>query len=145
MFGISGCSASLDTACISTASRKRRSRARAPLAPQRRFHVHVAQRHEFGDAAGPLLQRAQALQMPRPVHGLLHVPEHDGGRRAQTHLVRGADDFQPFVGAQLVRADDGADLVIQNLGGRARQGREARIAQPLQIGRERQPSVLAPC
>ena len=75
--------------------------------------------------------------MPRPVHGLLHVAKHDGGRRAQTHLMSRADNVQPFVRTQLVRADDGANLVIQNLGRRSGQRGQARIAQFFQIYRQR--------
>ena len=99
---------------------KARTRSRSTFTPQWRFHVHIAQRHKFGDAACTRLQGAQALQMPGPVDGLLHMSKHDGGRRAQTHLVSGSDHFQPFVRTQLVRADDVANLVIQDLGGRSR-------------------------
>ncbi len=43
--------------------------------------------------------------------------------------VGGAMGLQPFVGRDLVRAEDGTDLVVQDLGGRARQRLEPGVAQ----------------
>ena len=58
MLGITGCSASRATACISIVSRIGRTLARAAFQVHRRFHVHERQRHEFGEAAGARLQRS---------------------------------------------------------------------------------------
>ena len=56
-----------------------RALAGAALQVDGRLHVHERQRHELGEAAGPLLQRADALQVARPVAVAVDVAEHDGG------------------------------------------------------------------
>ena len=63
--------------------------ARLPLEVDRRLHVHERQRHELGEAAGALLQRAHAQQVPRPVPVAVDVAEHDGGGAPEADGVRG--------------------------------------------------------
>ena len=43
------------------------------------------------------------------------MPEHDRRRRAQAETVRRPRDFKPLCRVDLVRADDGAHLVVQDL------------------------------
>ncbi len=64
----------------------------------RRFHVHVRQRHEFGEPTGPLLQIANMQEMARPVSGLLNMAEHDRCGRAQPNAACAAHDLQPLLG-----------------------------------------------
>ena len=53
-----------------------------------RLHVHKGQRHKLCDAAGALLQVTDCDEVARPVHWAVHMAKHDGGRRAEPHLVR---------------------------------------------------------
>src|SRR3954471_22851433 len=71
--------------------------------------------------------------MPRPVSRALDVAEHDRRRRAQADVVRRLVNVQPLLGVHLVRADDGPDLVVEDLGGRTRKRREAGVAQALEV------------
>ena len=87
------------------------------------FHVHERQRHELSEAAGFFLQIADAQQVSRPVGISIDMAEHDRGGGAQADGVRIAHHIEPLFGVHLVRTDDGADLVVEDLGRRARQGR----------------------
>src|SRR3954453_1978227 len=71
--------------------------------------------------------------MPRPVSRALDMAEHDRRRRTQADLVRRLVNMQPLLGVHLVRADDGPDLVVEDLGGRTRKRREAGVAQALEV------------
>ena len=66
-----------------------RALAGAAFAVDRGFHMHEGQRHEFGEAAGALLQCAQAQQMPGPMHRTLDMAEHDGRGGAQADIMGG--------------------------------------------------------
>ena len=118
------------TACISSTSRNVGPAARLPLQEDRRRHVHERQRHELGEAAGLLLQRAGAHEVAGDVHRPLDVPEHDRDVRAQADRVRGAVRLEPLLGVDLVGADDRADLVVEDLGRGAGQRREPGLLQP---------------
>src|SRR5438132_8898562 len=50
------------------------------------------------------------------------MPVHDRDRAPQARRVGGLDDFEPLAGLDLVRADHRADLVVEDLGRRTRQG-----------------------
>ena len=52
-----------------------------------RLHVHKRQWHELCDAASALLQVPDGDEVARPFRGALHMAEHDGGRRAEPHLM----------------------------------------------------------
>ena len=56
----------------------------------------------------------------------------------QAHRVRRLHHLEPFGGVDLVGAQDGAHLVVQDLGRRARQAGEPRIAQAREVVVERQ-------
>ena len=56
---------------------------------------------------------------------MLDMPVHDRRRRAQAETVRRPYDVEPLRRVDLVRADDGAHLIVQDLRGGARQGAQA--------------------
>ena len=74
-----------------------------------------------------LLQGAHAQEVPRPVPVAVDVAEHDGGGAAQAHRVRRLHHLEPLRGVDLVGAEDGAHLVVEDLGRRAGQAGEARV------------------
>jgi hypothetical protein len=84
-----------------------------------RFHRNEGQWHEFGYAAGALLQGAHAQEMPGPMARRIDVPVHDCRRGPQARTVRRFDDGKPFIGAQLVGANNGANFIVKNFGGSA--------------------------
>jgi hypothetical protein len=74
--------------------------------------VHKWERNELGDAAGAALERAEAEKVERNGAGGLDVAEHECARSAQAGAVGSLDDRQPLPRCELVRADDGAHLVV---------------------------------
>src|SRR5210317_1708183 len=70
--------------------------------------------------------------MPGPVHRALAMAEHDRAGGAQTHLVGAADDIEPFLCIEFVRANFPADLVVEYLGSRAGQAGEPCLLQLLE-------------
>ena len=54
---------------------------------------------------------------------------HDGGRAAQSGRMRRLHELEPLRRVDLVGADDGSHLVIEDLGGRPRQRAEPCRAQ----------------
>ena len=109
--------------------------------------MHEGQRHELGEAAGLRLQIAHREKMPRPVtRDVSTWPNMIVAVVLQAELMRGSHDIEPLRGVQLVRADDRADLVVENLGGGAGQRAQARASLSLarndRIGSS---SVAAPC
>ena len=81
------------------------------------------------EAAGFVLQIAQADQVLDPLGDRLHVPKHHGGGAAQTRFVDLAMDFEPIVGGGFFRGDDLAHPFHQHLGARAGHRTQARFAQ----------------
>src|SRR5688572_12171651 len=71
--------------------------------------------------------------MAGPVPRTFDRAEHDGRVRPQSERVCDAMYLTPLPGIDLVRADDGADLVVQDLGRGTRKRREPRL---LQLGQE---------
>ena len=65
---------------------------------------------------------------------MLDMAVHDRGRRAQAETMRGPRDIEPLRRVHLVRADDCAHLVVQDLGRGARQGAEAHV---FELGQKR--------
>ncbi len=107
------------------------------LEVDRRLHRHEGQRHEFGEAAGARLQCADAQQMPRPVLVAVDMTVHDRDRAAQPDAMRRLHDLEPLPGLDLVGADHGADLVVEDLGRGAGQGAEPGLLQLAQKVRDR--------
>ena len=62
------------------------------------------------------LKLAQVQKVTRPVCRALDMAIHDRRSGAQTDRMGGLDDLQPLPRLQLVGANNGPDIVIQNLG-----------------------------
>ncbi len=112
---------------------ERRTAPSLVLQVERCRHVHERQRHELGEPTGLALKSPGAHHVACPVHGLFDRAEHDGDVRLQADLVRGAMGEQPLVGVDLVGAQHGTDLVVEDLGGRARQCAKPGIHQSTQV------------
>ena len=82
------------------------------------------------EPASLILQLAQPVQVIEAMLERFPEAEHHGSRSAQSQPVRFAMDRQPLRGVDFHRADAGADFIVQNLGSRARNGIQTRIAQP---------------
>ena len=89
--------------------------------------------HELGESTGLRLEITGAHDMTSPVHRVLDGAEHDRDVGAKTDSVCGSMGIEPFLGVDLVRTDDSADLVIEDLGGRARQSSEPCIHQSSEV------------
>ena len=116
---------------------ERRAVARLALQRDRCLLRHERQRHELGEATRFALQIADAVQVARHVDGALDVAEHDRRRRADADGVRGAHHLEPLLGVDLVGAEDGAHLVVEDLGGGARHAAEPGLFQLTQVVGER--------
>src|SRR6202048_3069551 len=102
-----------------------------PAGIDRRFHVHKRQWNELGETGGALLETSYFREVASPVRRTLHVTEHDGRGRSQSHLMGGADYFQPFPRAEFVRANNSTHLVIKDLRRRSWQRTQSCVLQPL--------------
>ena len=100
---------------------KRRSAPRVLLQINRRRHVHKRQADELGEATRHLLQRTGTQHVTRPTLGVLDAAEHDRDVRAQAHFVRRRMTVEPLISGDLVGTQNGANIVIENLGGGSRQ------------------------
>ena len=122
MFVMWGWSASRATACMSTASRKVGPRRAAPL---RYIGASICTNGNGTNSVKPPVSTCKSRKARRcraQDSGMLDMPVHDRGCRAQAKAVRGPCDIEPLRRVHLVGADDGAHLVVQNLGGGAWQG-----------------------
>ncbi len=63
-----------------------------------------------------------------PVAGVVDVAVHHRARRRDAHPVGGADDLDPGLRGQLALGEHPADVVVEDLGGGAGDGVEARLA-----------------
>ena len=115
---------------------KRRSAPRVLLQINRRRHVHKRQANELGKPTRHLLQGTGTQHVTRPTLGVLDAAKHDRDIRTQAHFVRRRMTVEPFVSGDLVGAQNGADIVVENLSGGSRQRRQPRLLQPQQVGRE---------
>ena len=88
----------------------------ASLQEDRRLHVHERERDKLGEAARPLLLLPQANEVARPAPRAFDRPEHDRCGRAETGAVGRVVHLEPLVRRHLVRADDPAYLVVEDLG-----------------------------
>ena len=96
---------------------------------QRRGLVHERQRHELGEPTGAVLDAGQHPQVAHPVPRRVDVSVHHRRTGAQPHLVRGGDDLDPLRGGQLALGQHPAHLVVEDLGGGARNGVQAGFSQ----------------
>ena len=110
---------------------------RVPAPVERSFMSDEGQRHELGESAGALLQVAQRKQVDGPVPVHIDVAEHDRRGGAQSDLMRGFDDLKPLPRVELVRAENLADVVDQNLGSGTRKAAETFRAQQRQVFAQR--------
>ena len=109
--------------------RPRRGEARCAQLVVVRF---VGERHERGEAVRFVLQFAQPAQVVDPLRRRLDVAvEHRAGAPL-AHLVPGAVDFEPFLGALLAAANLVAHFGIENLRAAAGQRTQPRLAQNLE-------------
>ena len=125
MFVMCGCSASRATACISTASRKVGPRRAAPL---RYIGASMCTKGNGTNSVKPPVSACKSRTTRRcraQDRGCSTCPYMivDVVRRPRPCAV--LDDIEPLRRVHLVRADDGAHLVVQDLGGGARQGAQA--------------------
>ena len=126
MFVMWGCSASRATACISTASRKVGPRRAAPL---RYIGASICTKGNGTNSVKPPVSACKSRKASRcraQDSGCSICPYMivDVVRRPRPCAVLTTSSHSRRV--HLVRADDGAHLVVQDLGGGARQGAEAR-------------------
>ena len=110
-----------------------RSAARLALDEDGRRHVHEGERHELREAPGLLLEIACAHEVPGDMHRPFHGAVHDRHIRFQAHLVRGPMGEQPFLGGDLVGADDRAHLVVEDLRRRSGKRGESGLLQSEQV------------
>ena len=81
-------------------------------------------------------------EVPRPRPRLLDRAEHDRDVAAQPDRVGGAVGLEPLVGRDLVGAEDGADVVVEDLGGGARQAAQPGVHEPAQVVGQRLAEAL---
>src|SRR5689334_17220993 len=101
----------------------------------------VRPRDERAEAVHLVLQLADAAHVLDPLLERLDVAPHHRGRGAHAEPVGGAHDLQPLVGGRLLRRDDLAHAVDQDLGAAAGERVEAGVAQPSPRLRRRQPGL----
>ena len=80
-----------------------------------------------------------------PNAGCFHVTEHDRARRRDAQLVGRADDIEPFLRIDFIRANNATHFVVENLGRRARQAAQSRVREVAEKAPIDFPSVFAPC
>ena len=76
--------------------------------------------------------------MTGPVYRSVHMAEHDGRGRTDSETVCRFHDLKPLPGIDLVGAEDGANLVVENFRRCSRQGSETGVfeaAEKLQRGK----------
>ena len=76
--------------------------------------------------------------MSRPVLGAIDVTVHDRRGRPEPDAMGRLHHLQPLPGRQLVGTELPSDVVVQNLGGRARQGPQPGGIELLEILLERE-------
>jgi len=90
------------------------------------------QRDERLEAAGLVLQRADAQQVVHAVLEGFHVSEQHRGVRAQAHAVRYPVHLQPLLAGRLVRRNPAPNLRVEDLGPAAGQAVEPRRTKALE-------------
>ena len=119
------------TACMSRHSRNVGPRRALLLQVDRRRHVHERQRHELGEPAGLLLQRHACARCDGPTErGCSIEPNMMVTFERRPDPMGGAVGIEPLLGVDLVGAQDRADLVVEDLGGGARQRAQTGVLQP---------------
>src|SRR5580700_5305304 len=101
--------------------RESRSAARQALMKQQRLLVHEAERDEFGEASGFILNLAQEPHLADPVLRRFSMSIHHRGSGADAVAMRSANDFDPLRGGEFVARENVANFVVENFCGRAGQ------------------------
>src|SRR5699024_12862670 len=92
---------------------------------------------ELGDATWVVLDIVSSNDVTCPRSGLFDRTEHDRDVRSQSDAMRDAVGFEPFVGIDLVRAENGTDGIVEDLRCRPGKTRQTGIDESSQIVRER--------
>ena len=96
-------------------------------------HVHERQADELREPAGLLLECSSAKEVMNPVLRALNRPEHDRHIASEADGMGDAVGFEPFLGVDLVGAEGGTHIVVEDLGGSARQRLLAGLFQTGQV------------
>ena len=112
-------------------------------AAEQRVEGDERERHELGEAAGALLQRAHDAHVLGQLPRLLDVAEHHGHRRRDALGVARLDHLDPAGDRQLVGRDPLAHAVVEHLGRGARRRVEPGVAQPAKTSRADRPETSA--
>ena len=76
--------------------------------------MHERQRNEFREASCDFLQRTGAHNVLCPTERVFNRAKHDGDVGLQAGFVCNLVTVQPFLGVDLVGANDVANVVVQN-------------------------------
>ena len=115
------------------------------LQVDRRGHVHERQRDELGEPARLLLQGAGAHEVAGPrAPAARSAPNMIVTLERRPTRVGDPVDLEPLLGVDLVGAEHGPHLVVEDLGRRARQGGQAGVLQAAQVVDQRLAEPLAP-
>jgi hypothetical protein len=106
--------------------------------------VHEREQHELREATRLVLQRGQRAQVRDPVRRGVDVAVHHRRRRRQAHAVGRPDDLQPGRRRQLALGQHPADVVVEDLGRRARDRVEPGLLRGGEEVGERQPGPRGP-
>ena len=120
---------------------RRRAGSRHAREVDGRARVHERQQHELGETSRVVLHAREGAQVADPMVRSIHVPVHHRARRTNAQAMRGADDLDPLGSGQLALREHPPHLVIENLGGRARNRVEPRLFRRRQEVGERQPGA----
>ena len=104
--------------------------------------VDEAERHELREASGLLLEIAQQSQMGGDLAGVLDVPVHDGGARAEPDRVSRPHDLHPAPRREPAGRDAGSERVVEDLRCGPGDRPQPCILQPGQVLGERHAALL---
>src|SRR6266542_216235 len=116
---------------------------RTPCEIDGRGLVNERERHELGETPGVVLDPADTSNVENPVGWRVHVPEHDRRRGAEAERVRRPDDLLPRVGGEFAFGQHPANVVVQDLGGRPRDGPQYAVPALLEELMEGYPQLRA--
>src|ERR1700738_5678647 len=100
---------------------------------EQRVLMHEAKGHEFGEAAGLLLNFAEKQKLIDPMGWRFNVSVHERRGAANAALMSGADHLLPLFCGELVAGEHEAHVVVENFGGGSRQSVQPIVAQHVQV------------
>src|SRR5437764_14657093 len=80
----------------------------------RRLHMNEWQGDKLGETSTALLQITDCKQMARPVHGRLHMAEHDCCGCPEPHAIAAPDHVKPLLHMEFVQHQAGAHMLREN-------------------------------